>query len=358
MKKIRAFFLLLILPVIAMSQAVIVFEAKDHDFGEIKEEDGRVSYEFVFSNQGNEPLVLSKVQASCGCTTPSWTKSPVEPGQKGTIKVSYNPAGRPGKFSKNISVQSNATQERERLVIRGEVIPKPKDWTKESAAANIDGLSLERRTVEFNNIEKGLLKEQTLKIKNTSGQSLSVAFTDVPAYITVKLPNETLSPDEEEEVTFIFDTKKCAKWGPVSDDIFIVLNNKRDISDPYKISLISNIVEDFNKMTMEQKRVAPIIEVINRTINLGIINSGTRNEGVFNIRNVGEKPLEIRTIINNNEEIFFKQQHLTVRGGKTAELKFNLSAELKPGKYTRAVTLQTNDPKNVYVILSIQWEVK
>jgi hypothetical protein len=104
-----------------MAQAVITFETKEHDFGNVDEDAGLVTYVFKFKNEGNEALVLTRVQASCGCTTPDWTKTPVEPGQTGEIKISYNPKGRPGNFLKSVTVLSNAQVDREVLLIKGNV---------------------------------------------------------------------------------------------------------------------------------------------------------------------------------------------------------------------------------------------
>lgn len=360
MKRKLTFLLTLILPVIVMSQAVIVFESKEHNFGKIKEEDGRVSHEFVFTNQGNEPLVINKVQASCGCTTPSWTKTPLEPGEKGSITVIYNPAGRPGMFSKSVSVQSNSTTERERLIIKGEVETKAVSSTaaRETLPVVMGGIRLGAHSVHFNNIEKGTVKEQSLKVKNTSDENIKISFLNVPSYISASFPNNVLAPNTESELKFTFDSKKCTKWGPLSDEIYLVLNNKKELSDTYKITLTSNIVEDFSKMTVEQKRNAPILEISERTLKLGVQNAAAKTEGTFLIKNVGEKALEIRSVINTNKEFSFKQEQLSIRGGKTAKLKFNLSPDLKPGKYKRAITLQTNDPENTYVVLSIEWEIK
>jgi len=105
-------------------KASIKFEKMSHDFGKIAEDGGNVTYEFSFTNVGNSPLVINNVLASCGCTTPVWTKEPIESGKKGTITVSYKPQGRPGSFSKSITVYSNATEEQVVLMINGEVIPK------------------------------------------------------------------------------------------------------------------------------------------------------------------------------------------------------------------------------------------
>ena len=90
------------------AKANIKFTDTEHDFGTIEEKLGPVSYEFIFSNDGSLPLVLSKVQPSCGCTSPEWTREPIMPGKLGSINVRFNPKGRPGPFTKTITVFSNA----------------------------------------------------------------------------------------------------------------------------------------------------------------------------------------------------------------------------------------------------------
>jgi hypothetical protein len=80
----------------------VKFNSTEHDFG--SQAQGKpVTYEFEFTNTGSEPVVLENVKASCGCTTPTWTKEPVMPGKKGTIKAQYNMA-REGSFRKSITV--------------------------------------------------------------------------------------------------------------------------------------------------------------------------------------------------------------------------------------------------------------
>jgi len=84
--------------------------------------------EFEFVNKGKEPLILTSVRASCGCTTPSWTREPIAPGAKGIIKVKYD-TGRVGNFTKTITVQSNAGNGTVTLQIKGKVGPKPTEQT-------------------------------------------------------------------------------------------------------------------------------------------------------------------------------------------------------------------------------------
>ncbi|KWW30626.1 MAG: hypothetical protein AUK63_844 [bacterium P3] len=99
----------------------IQFESIIHDYGTLQK-GGDGNCEFTFTNTGNEPLILSNVRASCGCTTPSWTQKPVMPGQKGTIAVRYN-TNNPGGFTKSITVTSNAVNNpRIQLKIKGNVL--------------------------------------------------------------------------------------------------------------------------------------------------------------------------------------------------------------------------------------------
>ncbi len=102
-------------------QAVISAKETIFDFGTIKEVDGKVTHAFVIENTGDGPLVITRVIASCGCTTPEWTKEPIAPGKTGDVNITYNPAGRPGPFVKTISIYSNGKKGSYILTIKGKV---------------------------------------------------------------------------------------------------------------------------------------------------------------------------------------------------------------------------------------------
>lgn len=93
----------------------------EYDFGSIKEVNGPVTHTFVVKNSGKAPLVITRVAASCGCTKPEFETEPIAPGKESKIKVTYNPAGRPGQFVKTISVYSNGRDGAFILRIKGVV---------------------------------------------------------------------------------------------------------------------------------------------------------------------------------------------------------------------------------------------
>ena len=102
------------------SQAEITFEKLEHDYGEVKQ-NGNGVCEFKYTNTGSVPLILTKVRSSCGCTVPKWSKEPLMPGQSASITVKYNTSS-VGPINKSITVESNASNPRVRLLIKGKVV--------------------------------------------------------------------------------------------------------------------------------------------------------------------------------------------------------------------------------------------
>jgi hypothetical protein len=100
-------------------------------FGKIPQ--GRpVLHVFEVTNTGNEPLYLENVQASCGCTTPEWSKEPIAPGATVPIKVGYN-AYADGHFNKTVTIFYNKGQTKA-LIISGEVYKLPATAAPENAS--------------------------------------------------------------------------------------------------------------------------------------------------------------------------------------------------------------------------------
>jgi hypothetical protein len=100
--------------------AVFNWSAIEHDFGQIKQ-GSPVTHEFTFTNKGEVPLVISTVQASCGCTVTSYTKDPIAPGGEGFVKATYN-AANVGQFTKTVTVNANTAEGVAKLTIKGEVV--------------------------------------------------------------------------------------------------------------------------------------------------------------------------------------------------------------------------------------------
>ncbi len=109
----------------ASNQAEFTFEKDEYAFGTITQGQ-TVSYDFTFTNTGNEPLIITNAQASCGCTVPQWPKEPIMKGQSGTIKVTFSSTGKLGVQDRTVTITSNAKQNPMVLHLKG-TVDKPVD---------------------------------------------------------------------------------------------------------------------------------------------------------------------------------------------------------------------------------------
>lgn len=107
-----------------MAETNLQFEDEAFNYGKV-ETGAIVTHTFTFKNTGTEPLKLTRVKASCGCTTPKWSQEPVKPGEEGFIDVSFNTTGKVGVQTKTITVTGNFPGNNKVLRISGEVLPKP-----------------------------------------------------------------------------------------------------------------------------------------------------------------------------------------------------------------------------------------
>lgn len=108
------------------SGALITWEKATHDFGDMAQGD-KVEHLFKFTNTGTEPLVITNVEVTCGCTLPkSWPRDPIMPGGKGEINVAFNSAGKSGKQNKVVTVVSNAANPEGKQIVFNANILEPK----------------------------------------------------------------------------------------------------------------------------------------------------------------------------------------------------------------------------------------
>lgn len=99
---------------------VMTFKETEYDFGTIKQ--GKVvDHTFTFTNTGNSPLVIESASASCGCTAPDWTKTPVAPGEQGQVKVQFNSAGKVGQQAPMVTIRANTEPNIVRISMKGTV---------------------------------------------------------------------------------------------------------------------------------------------------------------------------------------------------------------------------------------------
>ncbi len=363
MKKILSVLTLALCATMMMAQQpVITFTKTEHDFGKINEVDGRVTTIFEFKNEGMAPLLLSNVRASCGCTTPKWTREPIEPGQTGQITVTYNPNGRPGRFQKTITITSNATEATTRLYIKGEVIPKPAQPVN-NYPVQMGELSLKTKTVNFGTLKKGQKLTREIEYANHTDHEITVELATLGEdYLISQTSLEKLKPNETGKFIFVFESDICKNYGPIETTALVVINKKQINSAEYKITLKAEIEEDFSKLSTDQLQQAPILQTED-AVRFGVIAAGKKAKHTLNVQNIGVNPLLIHRAYSTNDFITANTPKGGIKSGKKAAITIDLNAvmdgePMPAGTYSRVITLYTNDPKQPKKNITITWEVQ
>lgn len=330
----------------------IHFTEQTYDFGTIREEDGRVSHVFEFANTGTSDLVLTNVQASCGCTTPQWSRQPIAPKQKGSITVTYNAAGRPGPFTKTITVTSNA--DRQLLTIKGTVTPKGQK-VEDVYPVLYNDVRLKTKSLNFGGLNKGETKQEQLAIANISNKDVTVSFKNLPSYLTAE--TKTIKAGEKTNIAFTVNSAKMKEWGPVRSNIILVTSGEVKDKKAAKFE-ISTLVDVLEKFTDDQIKNAPSCQ-LEKEINLGKIAIGSKQSVKLAVSNTGKSPLFLRNILNENKEMQVSYTKGAIAVGKSGAIKIKLDAsKLAQGNYSKIIRVQTNDPSNANRIVKVIYSVE
>ena len=341
-----------------VAQTKLQFSATEHDFGTFKEEAGRQTFDFTVTNTGTDPLVIQNVVASCGCTTPEWTKQPIPAGGKGKVTAIYDPKDRPGTFNKTLSVYSNTKPEVVVLTIKGEVTPREKT-VEELFTFPVGGVvRFENQQLAFTDIKKTEKKIRVMQIVNTSAAPVKVEFDNLPAHLMLKANPETLKPGQKGVVEGTYDATKNPGWGVVNDLVKIKLNGVVQENVFYYVS--ANLKEDFSSLSAEQLANAPAFKVASTTYDLGKIKGSTQNEVEFKFTNEGKSDLILRYIRASCGCTAVQQgsQGVGIKPGESSSIKATFNSGSYNGKVTKTIYVYSNDPKNSEVVLMLTADVE
>jgi hypothetical protein len=356
MKKLLLILFFAVSGAVIMAQPVMKVSSGEHDFGKFKEDAGKQKYDFVVMNTGDQPLVIQNIVASCGCTTPEWTKNPIPPKGTGAITAIYDPANRPGVFNKTLSVYTNSKPEVTVLVIKGEVIPHEKT-TEELFVFPVGPVRFESNHLAFTNVKKNEKKITTMQVINTSSQPAIIEFDNVPQHLALKANPMTLKPGQKGIIEGTYDATKNQAWGYTTDMVKIKINGEVDQNVYYAVS--ANLVEDFSGLSKQELENAPIFNVDTKTVELGKIPGSTPNNVEFKFTNGGKSNLIIRYIKASCGCTAVQQgiQGQGIKPGESSSIKAVFNSGSYKGKVTKAIYVYTNDPKNSEVVLMLNADV-
>jgi hypothetical protein len=354
MKNLIFSIMLILLGAVAYSQPKIQILGAEHDFGVFKEEAGPQTYNFIVTNTGDSALVILNVVPSCGCTTPTWTKSPIPPKGQGKITAVYDPAGRPGVFNKTLSVHTNTRPELSVLTIKGEVKPHEKTL-EEIYTFAVGPIRFESQHLPFTNVKKNEKKIRVMPIINTSKAPVKLEFEGLPQHLELKSIPETLKPGQKGIVEATYDANKNQGWGSSTDMAKVKIDGVVQNNIYYYVS--ANLVEDFSGLSEADLANAPVFKFAQTTVDIGTMPQATTRDVEFKYKNEGKRDLHIRYIKPGCGCTAVQTGSTVIKPGEEASIKATFSSGGYSGKVTKAIYVYADDPKNSEVLLFLNADV-
>lgn len=328
---------------LVQAQAKITFEKADHNFGSFQEAAGVQTTTFKFKNTGNSPLIVNSVKASCGCTTPKWTRDPIAPNGSGEITVSYDPKNRPGAFTKSVTVGSNAENATVNLTISGQVDQREKTLA-EKYPREIGTLRAETNHISFAQLKQSGVETKDLELVNDTDKPVKVELQTVPAHLTVKVTPETIPAKGKGVMSVTYNAKLADTYGFASHRIYLSLDGSKDYKNSVGVS--ATIEEDFSQLTPAQLASAPVAQFNTLDFDFGDMKQGDKKDYTFNLTNSGKSDLQIRNVRSSCGCTAVAPSKKVVAPGETVPIKVTFDSRGKRGRQSKSITVITNDPKN------------
>ena len=223
--RMRPFLLCLLFATAVAAQPRLTFEAESVDVGRISEADGPVPRTFRFTNAGDAPLQIERVEAACGCTTPTWTETAVGPGESGVLEVVYDPAGRPGPFDKTVFV---ATADGQSTVLRLEGVVES---VLARTGTRIGSLAFRDLEADAGTVPPGEPLQTSFQFANVGDRPVRIERVDAPAGVEVVVPPRAVFPDALRGLFVTVENPVPGEDGRVVVDLEVVTT---DTDEPVK----------------------------------------------------------------------------------------------------------------------------
>ena len=346
MARVKLLLFVLVISSTALAQLAepLFFGEKLHDFGDIREADGPAVFEFVVVNRSTRPVKILSVKASCGCTTPGWTKEPIAPGASGFVKASYDPKGRPGYFNKTLAVTTDWDGNALTLQIKGNVVSPTTENDPTSFSVTKGNLRFKVNSFNLNKVFINRDPEAvSFLMRNPTKDSIHFLSVVAPNYIKVITP-KAIAPAAIAPIKILFDSKLKGQYGFVSENVEIKTDDKELPEKSF--SVYATVEEYFSKLSETELANAPVLSLSANLIKFGNVKAGTVLDREIKLTNTGKKELIIRHAQSNCSCLTITPGLRVLKPGQETAVKISLNTTGRTGPQNKSITIYSTDPQN------------
>ena len=312
-----------------------------------------VTAEFVLKNDGHKPLVINNVLKSCGCTEVDYPKTGIAAGESFVIKAVYD-AKQMGSFTKQVCLYTNADEEPFILSMRGKVVGSVVDFAG-SYDEMLGVIKSDAQEVEFDDVNRGDRPVQRIHIFNPTEEMMEPVVMHLPNYLQATVSPSRVAPHRSAEITFVLDSKKLRDFGLNQTSVYLGERPGDKIAPEKEIVVSAVLLPSFDKLTAEQKELAPKVELSTTDLNLGSFNGKKKRKGEILVSNQGKSVLDIRSMQMFTMGLQVQLKKSKIQPGETVKMKVTaVATDLKKSraKHPRILMI-TNDPENAKVVIRI-----
>lgn len=344
---------LLAVALTVVAQPRISSNKETHNFGQI-EWKRPVTVEYAITNTGDKPLVLTNVTTSCACSVADWTKEPIAPGAKGTVKASFD-AKALGHFEKTVGIYSNAEPHLVYLKFAGEVVEEVKDFTKTLPYA-IGNIRIDRNEIAFPDSYRGENPTLTFNIVNLSDRPYEPILMHLPPYLKMEKEPDVLLKGKKGTIKLTLDASLLQDYGLTQTSVYLSRFAGDKVSEENEIPVSAILLPDFSRMTAKDSLNAPAMNLSETNIDLSVplIKKSKASYEIL-IANSGKTPLVISKlqVFNSSVGVSLKKTVLPPDG--MTKLKVTIrKRDVGNKKHHLRILMITNDPLRPKVEINIK----
>lgn len=333
-------FLLIAYSTLGQQAESLLFQNKTHDFGTIQERDGAVQHTFTFVNNAGRPVRILSVQPGCGCTTSGWSDQAIAAGKTGFVRAAFDPTGRPGYFSKTLTVTTDLGSQPVVLTLKGNVVsgvPPDRPFSVARGNLRFRAASFNLGTVYLN--QPPVTKE--FEVVNEGPGAVQLLAYEAPDFVAITLP-KILGEKERGVIRIQYDARKKNQYGFASDQVVIVTDQEPELRLPF--SIYATVQEFFPTLAADELTRAPKLKIEPAEVSAGTLRLREEKVLAVRLRNVGKKDLTIRSLQPNCGCLTAEVDKMVVKPNAEASVTLHLTGEGRLGTQIKAVTVYTTDP--------------
>lgn len=329
----------------------IEFEKTTHEFGEMDKGE-LAEYSFMFTNVTEEPITLERVKASCGCTTPSYTREAIQPGEQGEIKVKYNTA-RIGPFTKTVTVNYSNSTRPIVLYIKGQV-NNTQTGVDNVYKRPMGSLIFDEITQNFGTIDSDKEASVTFRVRNGGALPIRIGFdlANNPEF-EAQLSATELIPGATGTITLTAVGERFEEMGAFTRRITLSTSDQAMPEKPLTVTGVLNKV-----FSAAELAAMPNIQFEVTSYDAGKVISGEKVVYAYRFTNTGENDLVIESVKASCGCTATAPKDDVVASGQDSEIVATFDTRGRQGRQAKSITVRTNDPDQPVIVLRLTAEVE